>query len=232
MDLQKFFLVFVFLFICLPVCLPVCFGQNQTERPSMDDFETLTGDNLQGRIDNFVKALSQNNSRGLIILYAPKGGSILRYIFEGRVKGCFKMWKIDESNIAYIFAEGRDDIYMQFWEIPPKAPPPELTEVPHDYKLADLSKPVMIDNLYKKVVYCPLSFDMKFYARFLKANPNIDAKIVIYEKTLTAYEKERLKYFQELTESEQIPPQRITFVKGKFNSVPDAEFWLVPVKKK
>ena len=142
------------------------------------------------------------------------------------------MWKFDDSNISYIFADGRDDIYMQFWEIPPNTSPPEYNEVPHDYKLADLSKPVMIDNLYKKVAYCPLSFDMKFYARFLNANPNIDAKIVIYEKTLPAFEKEKLKYFQELTESEQIPPQRITFVKGKFNSVPDAEFWLVPVKKK
>jgi hypothetical protein len=228
MNLQKFFFVFAFLFICLLSC----FGQNQTESPSTDDFEQLTGDNLQGRINNFVKALSQNNSRGLIILYAPKGSSILRYIFEGRVKGCFKMWKFDESNIAYIFADGWDDIYMQFWEIPPNARPPELTEVPHDYKLADLSKPVMIDNLYKKVVYCPLSFDMKFYARFLNANPNIDAKIVIYEKTLPGYEKEKLKYLQELTENEQIPPQRIIFVKGKFNGVPDAEFWLVPVKKK
>ena len=142
------------------------------------------------------------------------------------------MWKYDDSNISYIFADGRDDVFMQFWEIPPNTPPPELIEVPRDYKLADLSKPVMIDNLFKKVVYCPLSFDMKFYARFLNANPNIDAKIVIYEKTLAAYEKERLKYFQELTENEQIPPPRITFVKGKFNAVPDAEFWLVPVKKK
>lgn len=228
MNLQKFFLGCVFLFICLPAC----FGQSQTGRSSMDDFETMTGDNLQERIDKFVKALSQNNSRGLIVLYAPKGSSILRYIFEGRMKGCFKMWKYDDSKISYLYADGRDDVFIQFWEIPPNTSQPEFNEIPRDYKLADLTKPVMIDNLYKKVEYCPLAFDMKFYARFLNANPDIDAKIVIYEKTLAAYESEKLKYFQELTENEQIPPQRITFVKGKFNAAPDAEFWLVPVKKK
>jgi hypothetical protein len=228
MAVQKFFLVFAFLFTCLLDCL----GQDQTERILTNDFEQVTGDKLQERINNFVKALSQNNSRGLIVLYATKGNSILRYIFEGRIKGCFKMWKYDVSKISYLFAEGRDDVFIQFWEIPANTPPPELNEVPRDFKLSDLSKSVLIHNLYKKVDYCPLSFDMKFYARFLNANPNIDAKIVIYEKTLQAYEKEKLKYFQELTENEQIPPQRITFVKGKFNGVPDAEFWLVPVKKK
>jgi len=228
MTSQRFFLVFAFLF----TCLLTCFGQNQTERPLTDDFEEVTGDKLQERIDKFVKALSQNNSRGLIVLYAPKGSSILRYIFEGRVKGCFKMWKYDDSKISYIFADDRGDVFMQFWEIPPNTPPPEFNEVPHDYKLADLSKPVMIDNLYKKVDYCPLAFDMKFYSRFLKANPDIDAKIVIYEKTLKTYESEKLKYFQELTQTEQVSPQRITFVKGQYKGVSDAEFWLVPVKKK
>jgi hypothetical protein len=228
MTLQKFFLVFAFLF----TCLPAGFGQNQTERTSMDDFEEVTGDKLQERIEKFVKALTQNNSRGLIVLYAPKGRSILRYLFEGRLKGCFKMWKYDDSKISYIFADGRDDIFIQFWEIPPNTAPPEVNEIPRDYKLSDLSKPVMLDNLYKETPYCPLAFDMNFYSRFLNANPDIDAKIVIYEKTLKAFESEKQKYSQELTQTEQISPQRITFVKGQYKGVSDAEFWLVPVTKK
>jgi hypothetical protein len=228
MKLQKFFLVFDFLIIYLLAG----FAQSQAERTSTDDFQQVTGDKLQERIEKFVNALSQNNSRGVIVLYAPKGSSILRYIFEGRMKGCFNQWKYDDSKISYLFADDRADVFMQFWEVPPNTSPPKFNEVPRDYKLEDLSKPVLIDNLYKKVDYCPPAFDMKFYSRFLNANPNIDAKIVIYEKTPQTYESERQKYFQELTQTEQVSPQRITFVKGQYKGVPDAEFWLVPVKKK
>jgi hypothetical protein len=200
----------------------------------MEDFERLISADIPVRTRNFGNILTQNKSRGLVVLYAPKGSSILRYLYEGRVKGCFKKWNYDDSNITYVFAEDdeKDDIFMQFWELPPSAKPPDYKEFPRDYKLSDLSKPVLIDNLYKKGDHCPLYFDMKFYSQFLNANPDIDAKIVIYEKTLSAYQRERQKYLQELTEQEKIPAPRIIFVRGKYKGVSDAEFWLVPGKKK
>jgi len=225
MKLQKYLLSVAFVL----VSIPICFGQ--TESKLVDEFGKMSNDPLQARVFYLMESLYKNNSRGLVALSAPKGNSLARYINERRIEGCLLWMKYDTSYLSYVFAERNDDILVQLWEVPQNAPKPQFNLVAHDYKLTDLSKPVRLSMLNVSDEYCPLRFDMEFYSRFLKANPKINGKIVIYEKTAKKYQKERLKYLRELTLKEKVSPKQINFARGKYEGVSDAEFWLIPAKK-
>jgi hypothetical protein len=214
------------------ISLPICFAQKTSQAILFDEFEKISNDPLQWRVYNFMQTLDRNDSRGYVVTYGTKENPLAKYFNERRIQGCLLWMKYDLTRFSFIFTEDKDKIGGQFWEIPEGGGKPELQEMPHDYKLTYLMTPQIIDKLNVADEYCPLHFDMQFYARFLNANPNIFAKIIIYQKTANKYQKEKLKYLRELTGKENVAPRRIKFVRGKYYGEPDAEFWLEPLREK
>lgn len=227
MNLQKAFLVI--LILC---SIHLCFGQ---KAQLVDEFGKTTNDPLQARVMMFLDNLEKNKTQGLIILYDEKDKSLARYLNERRIKGCFSWIKYDAANISFVFAERPKnvDYLFQFWEVSQNAKSPQFKTISHDYKLDDLTEPTMIYSNGYLDEYCPLQFDLEFYANFLRANPNITGKIVIYEKSAKIYNKERSKLIQELIQKEKISPKQIQI--SRVNSTQGIEygtyyneFWLIP----
>src|SRR5215211_4012857 len=168
------------------------FGQGLTESRLVDYFGKIINDDLQGRVVYFMNILNKNNSHGYIVLYGENVHPLATYINERRIQGCLLLMKYSSDNLSFIFTNDKPEVGVQFWESPSGSRKPQFNEIPHDYKLTKLTKPHKIYMVNVDDDFCPLRFDMEFYSRFLNADPNIAAKIVIYEKTLRKYQKERL----------------------------------------
>jgi len=212
----------------------ICFAQNQTNSKIVDEFGKLSNDDLQGRVWQFTEILNQNKSYGTIVLFGEKKYPLATYINERRIQGCLSYLKVKTDRLSFIFTDDKDEVGGQFWESPNPEQKPSFSETPHDYRLSNLAKPYLIYRFNESIAdeFCPLYFDMEYYSRFLKANPNIIGKIVIREKSADKFQKERLKYLRQLTRKEKVSPKQINIVRGKFKNSSDTEFWLVPLKRK
>ncbi|CAN5327421.1 hypothetical protein BH10ACI1_BH10ACI1_21010 [soil metagenome] len=228
MKLQRFISIFFILSISFQICL----GQTLPKSNLVFEFEKVINDELLAIVDSFMIILNKNNSNGYVVLYGTNKNPTAKYINKRRIEGCFLSRKYSSKNISFVFIQDKDKVGGQFWEIPKDAVKPEFNEVPQDYKITNLSEPNLIYKVNNDNDYCPIHFDLQFYSLFLNANPEIVGKIVIYEKTIGNYRREKQKYLQELTKKHKILPKQIKFVRGKYNLDIDAEFWLVPAKKK
>lgn len=229
MKLHQLFLTFLLLFAAFQFCL----SQEKPKAVLDDKFGAIINDDLLARIDGFFQNITADkNSKGYIIVHGTKNNSLLKYTFERHIKGCFRWANFPENNFTFVLAEDRDKFEVELWKVPNGAEKPQFIETPRDYKILELTKPRYVYKLNIDDSYCPLFFNMEFYSNLLKANPNLIGKIIIYEKALKNYQKEKLKYSRELVKTYRISPQQMIFVRGKYYGEPDAEFLLVPKKKK
>ncbi len=228
MKLRKILLIL----ICLFAILQTSFGQEKPQAILIDKFGKIINDDLLARFDSFYFSIYDTNSKGYVIVHGTKDDPLTKYTFERHIKGCFRMGKRSDENFIFALAEDRDKFEVEIWKVPNGAEKPQFIDMPRDYKLDELTKPRIVHKLNIADEYCPLFFDMEFYSKFLKANPNIIGKIIIYEKSLKNYQRERLKYLRDLTKTNGVALQQISFVRGKYYGETDAEFWLVPQSKK
>ena len=224
---QAFLLVIIFTVLLVP-----CFAQEQSKAILVERFGGLTNDPLQATIYNFIEDITKTNSKGFIIVYGTKKSQLSKYLYERKIRGCFQWGNYSDNNFSFALGEDKNDFTIELWKVPVGAEKPRFEEAKRDYNLSQITQPHLIYQYSLSDEYCPLYFDMKFYSRFLNANPNIIGKIVIREKTLSKYNKEKQKYLQELTKTNKVSLKQIKFVRAKYESESDAEFWLIPQKKK
>lgn len=227
MKLRKSFL---FLLILL-ASFQIDFGQ---EKPILvDQFGRLSNDPLLARIDSFSQAvIAAENSKGYIINYGTEKDQLAKYINERRIRGCLRWMKYPEDKFIFALGADKNELRTELWKVASDKEKPLFDEIKRDYSLSKLIEPRLVYQSSWVDEYCPVSFDMEFYSRFLKANSNLTGKIVIRERTLKKYLKEKRKYFRELTKTENVSSRQIKFVRGKYRGEPDTEFWFVPQKKK
>ncbi len=223
---------FLFVFLILLVAFQFCFSQGKPKAVLIDKFGKIINDELQARIENFYSSTYDTNSKGYVIVHGTKDDQLTKYTFERHIKGCFRWGKWSNENFIFVLGEDRIELEVELWKVPSGAGKPQYAETPRDYKLPKLTEPRKIYLLNIADEYCPLYFNVEFYSQFLKANFNLTGKIVIYEKTLKNYQREKRKYLRELTETNNISAERIVFVRGKYYGEPDAEFWYIPNGKK
>src|SRR6185369_14187328 len=65
-----------------------------------------------------------------------------------------------------------------------------------DYKLIDLKRPIELNSAFATDEFCPLHFDLDWYAHFMTANPSIRGKVVVdssqkeFIRRISGYRKE------------------------------------------
>lgn len=228
MKLRRFF----FASLLSLAAVQFCFSQEKPKAELVCKFGAVINDTPQALFDNFHSSVHNTNSKGYVIVHGTKDEPLTNYIVERRIKGCFRWSKRSDVDFVFLLGENREEFEVEFWKVPHGADKPAYIEKPRDYKLVGLIEPIKVHMLSIDEEYCPLYFDMKFYSQFLKANSNLVGKIVIYEKTLKSYQREKRKYSRELIKANGVSVQQINFARGKYYGDPDAEFWYIPKKKK
>ena len=226
MKLQKTFLLLIFLFISLQVC----FGQEDLKTVKFDEFGETNCDDISARIDNLYITLNNApQTKGFIVIYGNNKEPTKKYLFAEMLKGFINFLKADVNRFVFRFGES-ENFKTQFWIIPNG----ETFVLDQEIKYPQLPnsfKPLIVHKNSDFTEICPDKFNYKVYSDLLQANSNVNANIVIYEKSLGSFYKTEKNLLNELAKKYNVSESQIKFFYVKRHNS-DVEFWLVPRKKK
>ena len=212
----------------LALAFQIGFGQESSEIELIDRFGRVSNDELLSRFDPFYQAINGTNSTGYILIHTSKNEPITKYLYGRKIKGCFLNRRVSDKNFIFAFVEDKKESGIEFWKVSKGVEKPKFTEIKPDYNLLGITQPHLVyDNSWEDD-YCPLHFDLEFYAKFLKANPTLIGKLIIHGKTLKYFRKHSQDYLKELTETHKVPQKQLKFVRANQSFEGNVEFWLVP----
>jgi hypothetical protein len=170
--------------------------------------------------------LLHKNSDGFVFIY---GTSLQKLLNQRRIEGCNLWRKYPQNTLQYIL-EKDSALRIQFWSVPKGINEPKFRVQPLNYELPDLDKPAELTNSAALDEYCPLHFDLEWYALFMAANPSFKGKAV-FDISKQDFLTRVIKYRKQLR-SLGIKPSRVRFLRHHFYHEIDEQWWLIPSKKR
>lgn len=205
------------------------FAQEKSKAELIDRFGKASNDDLLARVDDFQSKLFKDHSKGYVILF---GDSLTKYRNKRRIEGCNLMRRYPEESLAFIFEKPQEYFNFEFWKVPDGSNLPRFTATVLDYKLDDLTKPVVLSSSMETDEFCRTHFDIEWYSHFLKANPRFSGKVVIDVRSNRLFHNLVHKYRKELQKN-GIATSRIRYFRHKFhNGEEGAQFLLLPSRKR
>lgn len=196
----------------------------------------------QGKIDCcypsfqiLLQEISDSNSKGYIIIFGDKTNKLNSYLYEQQIKSWVGFR--DNPNILILHGKSEEKIRTQFWVVPEGAKPPDFQEETWDYSLS-IKKPLKLYQDFNYLEYgsdgvCDFSFYELYTSIFLRANPNLNANLIIYEKSVPKFTTKKLELLKLFNEQYKIPSNRLRFFQKSIKeSWSNGEIWLIPQKKK
>jgi hypothetical protein len=249
MKSQKMFLVLIILF----ASFQICFGQEKkAEIILFDSVVEPECELLLNRLDSLAYEIQNTpNSVGYVVIY---GGSnpIENIFYERAVKGHANFRKLDESRHRVITAKPEQKLKIEFC-ISKNKDKPSISEETFKYTLPennarilfaeDSTEVVKIDGrltylLGSCEVCCITTVNLNLLSKFLEANPNFNAQIIIYNKSAKRANQLSKLIIKENTEDYKIPSSRLETTYGGIdkeiaelpNNISTVKVWLVPQK--
>lgn len=218
MKLTIIFILFLFVFG------KASFAQeSQNDLQVFDSFSAYTCEDLLSRLDAFVaNGLWQNqNSKGYIVIYGADD-AIKNKFLERYINGYRESRKIDKNRFIIIPTKTAPDFKIEFLLSKSGKTKPNVTEQAFPFVLTKSEKPVMFVRETVEVVKkdgkwhyygdCPAccleSYYSDFLSEYLKANPNLYARIKILGKSKNHNEKLASLIREELVKDYEISSNR------------------------
>ena len=194
---------------------------------TVDDFGQISNDSLMAHVDHFHDILDKRDDAvGLVVLYGPR---LAQYLNQRRIEGCSRWRKRPTDRFTFVFGpeDNPSDLQGKFIIVTKEA---KLAIEPPDYKLLNLSNPVELSKAFATDEYCPLYFDLEWYAHFLSANPTFKGK-AIFDTSRRGFLRRVSKYRKRLA-SLDIKASRVQFFRRHFMHERNEQWWLIPPAKK
>lgn len=232
--LTLFLLIFTF---------QVSFGQEKSKAELVSEFGQTCSEDVMARFDGFYSAkLNEPTSTSYIIFYGNEAneGRNLSYIYwlANYYKG-----RVSAENI--IRGANQKEEKIQFWIVPQGA---ELPKPTSEFIPTEINKPTLFDSVWadfhkwygKLDIYsqgfwdlgCDFPPNQKEFAKVLSSNPNLNGRLVVYNRNKSRAEKVVKFALNQLIKNHKISSNRLTTTYGGKSEEPKLEFWLVPQKKK
>lgn len=213
--------------ICLFVVSQISFGQEKPKAILVDEFGNISCDDFLARIDGLFNELqNEPNSQGYVVIYGKKDYLRRKIAYELWTNGAIKFRNFDSSRIIKVRGAETENIKIQFWKVSIGADKPYFNEASWNFVFQPKTKLFIFHDDLEQIC-SSVSFE-KVFAEYLNANPQSRGHIVIYEKSLKQFEKQKRK-IQDLLKD--IPSNRLRYFfikRGNSNT----EYWLVPGKRK
>lgn len=216
--LTLFLLIFTF---------QISFGQEKQSLKLVDSFSELNCEDLLVRLDGFnIEIFNHPNSKGYILI--KNGENQLDNVFYHLfIKDYVHSRKIPQEKSQLISVKGDKQINIEFW-MSEGGEKPNFTEENFNYKLNETKSHYFVEESVelakidgKNILIgdcsacCIRTFSSEILANFLNANPNLDAKIIIYTKNPNREFNKVAKIIVDKFREEKIPQNRLKIVSGK-----------------
>lgn len=214
----------------------IAFAQDTPKAVLLDEFGSLTCEDLLGRTDALAAELSKGSGTTAAILIRPSGSlpdaaAVRRLLISStlQLRGVpqhqFTIFKGSPSR--------HGQIETQYWKLPLGAAPSFNDATLWADEQPDLSRPFMV-GYEDEIGICP-TFVPKNFARLILDNPESRGHIVVRSGVDRAYVNRFFvanQWIKELVEKQAIPRKRLKLFFAKGNDLTAVEFWFVPARKK
>lgn len=201
------------------------YGQ-ATEPRQIAKFSAVSNDSLLSFVDIFHTERIKAGAHGYVILRGSNWAKLLNY---RRITGCLRWRNVSSNEVSYVFAETQSVPEVEFWLTPVGFTSEKFKPSEPDYGLAALSSPVEVSVSQATDEYCPINFDLEYFSRFLKANPNLSGKAII-DSSKKGFAKRVASHRKKLS-TLGISPGRIIYVRRHFSGERDEQGWLIPARR-
>lgn len=219
----------LFLFVLLIV--PTSFSQEKPKATKIDEFGTVTCEDLLARIDHFNLQLQNNPSAvGVAVIDSPKNGKDRSPYYRLLIQKTFQRNGYPYDRLRF-YRRRTPELGGSLWILQPGADEPFSDGEPWSDASLDLSRPFVWDT-YEDDGVCP-TFAPGVYAELLKKHSDLRGHIVVNEDTRHRALASGNHWIKELTQRWGIPRNRLRLFIGKRNTVWfSTEFWIVPIKRR
>jgi hypothetical protein len=225
-------------FLLILTSAAISFSQDGPRATLVDEFDEATCEDLDLRLQNLYTKLAQNpGSRAAVTIRTVQNDRNLVVEYNKRIQNRLRFWKLDTTRLDIFNGEDAGRLEIHFWLVPPGAANPANSGPVLTIEKYDLTKPF----IYGTSTFgedCP-TFLLDLYADLIKANQNVRGHIVIfpYARLLPSYVRESKwqtasNWIGWLTKDFGVPRNRLRLYFGKPSLERNAEFWIVPIKKK
>ncbi len=222
-------------------------GQEPSKAVLVDEFKTLTCEDLLSRLDMLAFEATKNpNSIAFVVIF-PGKNVFQTVAYERAVRNNSVFRRIPETLIRVIKSTGRDELAFELWRSPADKVFP-IRDFRFDYRLSNISgrtrfvdDSVEVFRLEGKLEYgtggCISQFNLDVLSKILSANPILTAEIIIFNRSLREGRKlSRLILHDAISES-RISKKRLRInyggsgkAKDWSSKVSSIEIWLQPTK--
>lgn len=216
------------------VASQICFAQETQKAELIDEFGSITCEDLIARQDALINTLkNEPNSTGYVIIYSNGKDSRVAWQTKMYVDGQTEFRRFDQKRLIVLRATDEIELNVQFWKVPAGADKPEFKEIGWNYDLSNRNKPFKFNSSEWDVSPCPIGSQLDSYSNHLNANKNFRGHIVISTKSDKEFQKEKVKLLNKLENDYKLSTNQVRFffVKRKIDYIL-YEFWLVPNKKR
>lgn len=223
------------------------FGQEKSNAELFDNFTTLSCSEIRSRTDNFLMSLAKEpNSFGYVIFYGAKEPSPFSF-YENAIKSHIRNRNFSESRVNFITANPVLNFKVEFWlsgnDVKSREALSEYNLILNSNKnryifTTDL---VEISETKGKLTYfseCEIlieSINLNLLAMYLKANPEFNAEIHVYNKKRSRGNQVIKLFLNEANKDYKIPLHRLKIgyagidekVAEIYGKVSTVKIWLV-----
>ncbi len=178
----------------------------------------------------FQELMADPAATGYVVIYPRKNNPNEGISLEKHVKGFIYFRNFDKTRIMIERGEEMSESRLQFWRVPAGAEEPRFREGYWEAPQRNLSKAFIFSTISSVDDICP-TFAPDAYTDLLIANPDTRGHIVIFNRSKREGRKEAEKWIKLFTEDGKIAKSRFKVFFSKNKGIPDAEFWVVPVKR-
>ncbi|HRH43328.1 MAG TPA: hypothetical protein PKY82_16970 [Pyrinomonadaceae bacterium] len=210
-----------------------CFGQEKPVARQIN--ETGRINCCWGDFQQLLLEIENTKSKGYVIIFGEKENKLKNYLYEQSIRSLYSYR--DNPTIVILHGRSESEIRTQFWVVPNGAEIPTFEEEQWDYTLA-INKPLKIYDWFDYGEgggdgVCDMLYQEIYTSRFLLANPELNANLVIYAKTAKKFKSIKSKLIKQFEEDFKITKNRLSFfhILGE-NPVGNGEIWLVPKRRK
>lgn len=220
MKLQKYFLILIFLF----VSFQICFGQEK--QPDLKLYASLVEPNceyLLAHLDGFfIETFKNPDNFGYIVIQGGANPIKVKF-FETAIRNYIRFRGVNQDHLTIFTSNSGGELKINFYISKDEKVKPNISIF--SYKLSTDDKSILftrfsveiakIDNRLTFIADCGCCIEyvnLSLLSEFLKANPNLNASIKIYNKT-----RKRAKQLENLIKTEATYEYKIQITRLKFN---------------
>lgn len=225
----------------------ICFAQNDSGLKLVEVLGRDSCESVRGRTDEFLIGLRENpNATGYVIFYAGENLSTFAF-YENAFKSHIKFRRFPEERIKFISVKSEKDFKIEFWMSESDAKPKVFEDAEDSFLILRKNRQIFSEGLFEtsksdgklSSVHeseCNIeTLNFSLLAKFLKANPQATAQVLVYNKKRFTGEKIIRQFLAEAVKDFQIPRGQIEiFYAGIDKDLPEyypkastVKVWLV-----